>query len=148
MYEHHSRPLAPRRVFARRLAASAALGCALLAASLAAGMLGYRYVVGEPWMQAFVDAAMILAGMGPVTTAFDSDAARLFVDRAIGDYWRHASDAFGKYPETMMRKLPAVTDRAIGERRRAAAAKPPPGPAPGSRPRRGSAQPATSWRFV
>ncbi|MFO1361030.1 MAG: hypothetical protein U1F45_00935 [Burkholderiales bacterium] len=78
MYEHHSRPLAPRRVFARRLAASAALGCALLAASLAAGMLGYRYVVGEPWMQAFVDAAMILAGMGPVTTAFDSDAARLF----------------------------------------------------------------------
>ena len=53
MYEHHSRPLAPRRVFARRLAASAALGCALLAASLA-------------------------AGMGPVPTAFDSDAARLF----------------------------------------------------------------------
>jgi hypothetical protein len=78
VYEHHSRPLAPRRVFARRLAASAAVGLALLVGSLFAGMLGYRYLVGRPWIDAFVDAAMILSGMGPATTAFDTDAAKLF----------------------------------------------------------------------
>jgi len=79
MFEHHSRPLAPRPVFARRLAASAAAGLALLAGSLFAGMIGYRYLVGdEKWIDAFVDAAMILSGMGPATTTFGSDAGKLF----------------------------------------------------------------------
>ncbi len=78
MYEHRSHSLAPRAVFARRLVASAALGCAFLATSLLIGMLGYRYVVGEPWIDAFLDAAMILSGMGPVRTSFDSAAGKLF----------------------------------------------------------------------
>jgi hypothetical protein len=78
MYEHHSRPLAPRGVFARRVASNFAIGAALLAGSLFIGMLGYRYVVGEPWIDAFVDAAMILSGMGPVTTGFTGADAKLF----------------------------------------------------------------------
>jgi hypothetical protein len=65
-------------VFARRLAVSAAVGLALLAGSLLAGMLGYRYLVGRSWIDAFVDAAMILSGMGPATTTFDTDAGKLF----------------------------------------------------------------------
>lgn len=78
MYEHRSHSLAPRAVFARRLAVSCAVGLAFLALSLLIGMLGYRYVVVEPWIDAFVDAAMILSGMGPVRTAFETDAAKLF----------------------------------------------------------------------
>jgi hypothetical protein len=78
MYEHHSRPLAPRGVFARRVALNLAIGIALLAGSLLIGMLGYRYLVGEPWIDAFVNAAMILSGMGPMTTSFKGVDAKLF----------------------------------------------------------------------
>jgi hypothetical protein len=41
-------------------------------------MLGYHYIEGKPWLDAFVDSAMILSGMGPVTTQFETDAGKLF----------------------------------------------------------------------
>ena len=65
--------LAPRPVFFRRLLASAAVGCILVLVSLAVGMAGYHGYEGLPWIDAFVNASMILSGMGPlmspVTTA-------------------------------------------------------------------------------
>jgi hypothetical protein len=60
------KPLAPPRVFAWRLAASSAIGSALVAVSLAAGMAGYHGYEGLPWIDAFLNAAMILSGMGPL----------------------------------------------------------------------------------
>jgi hypothetical protein len=66
MYERlGSRPI-PRRVFVRRLAAHFALAGALVLGSLAAGMAGYMYFECLPWRDAFVNAAMLLGGMGPV----------------------------------------------------------------------------------
>lgn len=59
-------PLAPRDVFLRRLVASTALGLAVVGVSLAAGMAGYHGFEGLPWLDAFVNAAMILSGMGPL----------------------------------------------------------------------------------
>jgi hypothetical protein len=50
----------------RRFARSALLGAALIAFSLGAGMAGYHYVEGLPWLDAFSNAAMILSGMGPL----------------------------------------------------------------------------------
>ena len=41
-------------------------GALLIAGSLAAGIGGYRYFEHMPWIDAFVNAAMILAGMGPL----------------------------------------------------------------------------------
>lgn len=38
----------------------------LLAATLAAGMLIYRFAEGLAWSDAFLNAAMLLGGMGPV----------------------------------------------------------------------------------
>lgn len=38
----------------------------LLGVSLLLGMLGYHYVGELPWIDAFLNAAMILTGMGPV----------------------------------------------------------------------------------
>ena len=38
-----------------------------MGASLFAGMFGYRYFEGMEWVDAFVNASMILSGMGPVT---------------------------------------------------------------------------------
>ena len=60
------KPLPPTRVFARRLLASGAFGLAIVAVSLAAGMAGYHGFEGLPWMDAFLNASMILSGMGPL----------------------------------------------------------------------------------
>lgn len=66
MFEHHKQPLIPPREFIRRLGrfASAALG--LVAISWVIGILGYRLLEGLPWIDATLNAAMILGGMGPV----------------------------------------------------------------------------------
>ena len=39
----------------------------VIVAALFAGMLGYHYFEKMPWDDAFLNAAMILSGMGPVT---------------------------------------------------------------------------------
>jgi hypothetical protein len=59
--------LLPRREYFRRLARSAMAGAGLLLFSLSVGMLGYHFLGGLTWIDAFVDAAMILSGMGPVS---------------------------------------------------------------------------------
>ncbi|MCJ7796008.1 MAG: hypothetical protein MUQ56_04475, partial [Thermoleophilia bacterium] len=37
-----------------------------MAVSLAIGVAGYRFFAGLPWIDALMNAAMILGGMGPV----------------------------------------------------------------------------------
>jgi hypothetical protein len=64
--EHKGQPLLGRRAFARRLAASFGTASALIAVSLAIGMAGYHFLEGMEWIDAFVNAAMILSGMGPL----------------------------------------------------------------------------------
>ena len=66
MYEHRRQPILPRRAFARRLGRSAALSGALIAASLSLGVLGYRFTAGLAWIDALLNASMILGGMGPI----------------------------------------------------------------------------------
>ena len=66
MYEsRRHRPL-PLRQFAWRLALHAALAIAVVMASLWIGMAGYAYFEGLAWRDAFLNAAMLLGGMGPV----------------------------------------------------------------------------------
>ena len=38
----------------------------LVAGAMALGMFIYHWAIGLPWMDAFLNASMILAGMGPV----------------------------------------------------------------------------------
>ncbi len=66
MFEHRSQPLLSRRAFLGRLAGSTALGLAVVALSLLVGMLGYRAFEGLGWLDAFLNASMLLGGMGPV----------------------------------------------------------------------------------
>ena len=68
MFEHRTKPLLPRKVYYRRLARHAALGLAVIVVSLGIGMAGYHSFEKLPWVDAFVNAAMILSGMGPVAT--------------------------------------------------------------------------------
>ena len=66
MYEKRTEPPASRRRFLLRLVRHAAAAVALLAASLAFGMMGYIYFEHLAWRDAFLNAAMLLGGMGPV----------------------------------------------------------------------------------
>ena len=50
---------------------------AVLLASLLIGMLGYHTIAGMTWVDSFLNASMILGGMGPVAE-MRGDAAKLF----------------------------------------------------------------------
>lgn len=77
MYEHHSRPLLSRRKFIRRLLLHGFTAGAVIAASLGAGVLGYRLLGGLSWIDALLNASMILSGMGPVNE-LPGTAAKIF----------------------------------------------------------------------
>ena len=66
MWEHRRVAPVSRALFARRLARHIVAAAAVLAASLLAGMAGYAYFEGMDWRDAFLNAAMLLGGMGPV----------------------------------------------------------------------------------
>ncbi|HTP63568.1 MAG TPA: hypothetical protein VMJ14_15985 [Burkholderiales bacterium] len=66
MYEHRTDPLISRRQFLARLARSGALALLLAAFSLLVGMIGYHALEKLGWLDAFLNAAMLLGGMGPV----------------------------------------------------------------------------------
>jgi hypothetical protein len=67
-YEPVSQPVAPLHRYLRRQLRSLGVGAVFIAIGLYAGMLGYHYIVGLSWVDAYENAAMILSGMGPVAT--------------------------------------------------------------------------------
>lgn len=77
MYEHSKRPLCTRSVYLKRLARNFALASGIIAFSLGIGILGYHHFDKLPWLDAFENAAMILSGMGPMTTS-EPDAGKIF----------------------------------------------------------------------
>jgi|SRR5215469_14095860 len=77
MFEHRTQPLVTRRAFLKRLARSAVVASVILVAALFMGMMGYRSLEKMSWVDAFVNAAMILSGMGPVST-LQTDTGKVF----------------------------------------------------------------------
>lgn len=77
MFEHHSQPLLPRRAFLRRFGRFALAALLLVAVSWAIGIMGYRILEGMSWIDATLNAAMLLGGMGPVDP-LHTDAGKLF----------------------------------------------------------------------
>ena len=61
-YERNAEPLLPRARFLRRLAGHVLVACGILAIALAIGMVGYRLTEGCSWIDAFLNASMILGG--------------------------------------------------------------------------------------
>src|SRR5438105_14674938 len=76
-YEHRTEALLPRRQFLGRLARHALFVIGLGAFSLFAGMAGYHWLEGQSWLDSFLNAAMILGGMGPVNP-LQTPAGKLF----------------------------------------------------------------------
>src|SRR5450631_770396 len=67
----------PRRPFYHRFLLALALAGGLIGFSLSLGILGYHFIGGLKWVDALLDAAMILSGMGPVSP-LTTDAAKVF----------------------------------------------------------------------
>lgn len=77
MYESRQHPPLSRARFLRRWLTHGLLALFLLLVSLALGMAGYMGFEQLAWRDAFLNAAMLLGGMGPVD-APHSDAGKLF----------------------------------------------------------------------
>src|SRR5262245_36090595 len=76
-FESKGDPLAPIAVYLWRILKSIMLASVLVGISLGIGMVGYAHLEKMSWLDAFLNAAMILGGMGPVAT-LQTDAGKLF----------------------------------------------------------------------
>jgi hypothetical protein len=72
---HHR--LLPWPQFLRRAAAHASVAFAGVAVAVAIGTIGYHWLASLPWVDAFLNASMILAGMGPVDK-LETSGAKVF----------------------------------------------------------------------
>lgn len=67
-FEHRSQPLASPRHFSQGVVRNGGWALLLIVTTLALGMAGYMYFEDMGFAEAFVNAAMILSGMGPMET--------------------------------------------------------------------------------
>ena len=77
MYEPHAEPLLSRRKFLRRLGRHSKIAMSILLVSLALGTLGFHWLAPQGWLDAFLNAAMLLGGMGPVGS-FEQPMGKIF----------------------------------------------------------------------
>jgi hypothetical protein len=77
MYEHHSHPLLPPKIFLRRVLGHSTFAGAVLLVSLGIGVAGYHWTEGFSLLDSLLNASMILGGMGPVDT-LRTDAGKVF----------------------------------------------------------------------
>ena len=77
MYEHKTHPPIARPKFVRRVVLHSLSALGLLLVSLALGMAGYMYYERLSALDAFLNASMLLGGMGPVDNP-QSDGGKLF----------------------------------------------------------------------
>ena len=75
--ETSGQPILSPQAFRLRLVRYALLGLGMVMASLAVGVIGYHVTEDMPWVDALLNASMILGGMGPVDT-LHTEAGKLF----------------------------------------------------------------------
>ena len=77
MFEHRSQSVLSRGRFARRLLRHLLMSACIIAISLLIGIFSYEYFEHLDLRDAFLNAAMLLGGMGPVDTTL-SPAGKVF----------------------------------------------------------------------
>ena len=76
-FEHKALPLIPKIQYYKRQLRFLGYALVLLTVSLGIGMIGYKYFTDMEWIDAFLNASMILTGMGPVNP-MESFGAKFF----------------------------------------------------------------------
>jgi hypothetical protein len=66
MYEHKHDPLLAAAKFKRRLVNHAGIAMGIVTGSLAMGVIGFHFLSDIAWIDALLNASMLLGGMGPV----------------------------------------------------------------------------------
>jgi hypothetical protein len=64
--ERRTQPLAPHRLFLKRVWRNFLASVGIVTFSLALGTTGYHYIGGLSWLDGLLNSSMILTGMGPV----------------------------------------------------------------------------------
>lgn len=77
MFERRHEKLVPFHRFVWRMALSLLLTLAVLLVALGIGMIGYHLAAGLHWIDALLNASMILTGMGPVDP-MSTTSAKIF----------------------------------------------------------------------
>lgn len=77
MFEHRSKPLLPAGRFALRQLRYLFLAAGMAFGSLAIGIVGYMGLAGMRFVDALLNASMIMGGMGPVDP-LATDGAKVF----------------------------------------------------------------------
>ena len=77
LYERRRQPLLPHRRFVNRLVRHAGGAFGLIFGTLCVGMAGYHWLENLSWVDSYLNAAMILGGMGPVAE-LRTDSGKLF----------------------------------------------------------------------
>jgi len=78
LFESHDEPIAPFRVFVKRLVVSICLGIVVIISGLAIGIAGLSHFENINFNDAFLNSALILADMGPAHPPL-SEAGKIFV---------------------------------------------------------------------
>ena len=76
-WERRGHAVLPMRAFLHRVVFNVSIGLGFIAVSLLAGMAGYAYFEGLGTVDSFLNASMILAGMGPVAD-MRTEAGKIF----------------------------------------------------------------------
>jgi len=77
MFEHHKQQIVPFNVFILRVLNSFFIALLFILFSLLMGAFGYHVTEGLSWLDATLNASMILAGMGPVN-GLNTTAGKVF----------------------------------------------------------------------
>ena len=77
MFEHYREPLLTRKDFLYRQIRYLAFALLILLISLGMGTIGYHALGNIGWIDAFLNASMILMGMGPVDK-METDGGKMF----------------------------------------------------------------------
>ncbi len=77
LFEHRNEKLLPRRAFVRRLAKFAFISFSLIVVSLVIGVAGFAVLEGYSLVDAFLNASMLMGGMGQVNV-LQTDAGKVF----------------------------------------------------------------------
>jgi hypothetical protein len=77
MYEHRQQPILPRPRFVKRVVLHVAMALLTVVIALAIGTIGHHSLGKLDWVDALLNAAMILGGMGPIDP-LPSTPAKLF----------------------------------------------------------------------
>ena len=84
MFERHHEPLLPLPRFLWRIAKSLGIAATINGVTLAVGAVGLRRLEGLDWMDAWLNAALVMTGNGPIARAQSGSGKAFLLFYALG----------------------------------------------------------------